>query len=83
MGAHGDNTNTITVKFISSKGGENEREGKIELVLINQKKKRKIIYSFTPPKHTNEYTSRTNLSDALTEKKGPQQSKKYEVCDYS
>lgn len=41
----GINKNTITVKFISSKGGENESEEKIELVLINQKK---IFYSFTP-----------------------------------
>lgn len=39
----GINKNTITVKFISSKGIENDREEKIELVLINQKKKNESI----------------------------------------
>lgn len=69
----GINTNTITVKFISSKGIENDREEKIELVLINQKKKR--IYSFTP-QNTNEDTSWTILSDALKEKNCLQPRKK-------
>lgn len=59
----GINTNTITVKFISSKG-EKDRKNRAGVDKSDRR-----IYSFMPPKHTNEDKSWTNLSDNLTEKK--------------